>query len=304
MKILITGAAGFIGAHLFNYLELNFNVFGLDSGKSGDWSRLLNPNKVYKADLSKLNEPEMTQMLKDVDILIHLAAEKHNSTMGQSTSLLNSNVIGTERLFRIACENGVKKIIFSSSLYAYGKNGPNMTKVTDPINPKTLYGISKQTGENILQFYGNKYGVQWHAPRFFFIYGPHQFANGGYKSVIIKNFESLKRENSVTIVGDGSQVLDYVFIEDLVDALIRMIQLDKSTEFTNISTGVGTSITELIGIISKFKSNSKIYFEPKDWTHGTYRVGDFSKLKELTGWAPRTNIEEGIERTWAWFKGI
>src|SRR5690606_6745753 len=168
-------------------------------------------------DLSDLTFDEMKRLLEGVDVLFHLAAQKHTHRVDSAQRVLAANVMATERLFRAAAAVGVRRVVFASSLFAYGRMvGAPMTESEVAI-PNTIYGVSKLTGEGLLRSVTRDTGLEGVTLRLFFIYGPRQFVGLGYPSVIIRSFDRISQGLGPTIYGDGKQALDYVYIDDAID---------------------------------------------------------------------------------------
>jgi UDP-glucose 4-epimerase len=189
-RIVVTGAAGFIGGHLCRRVKqtLGADIVAVDSLRSGDWMRTPSGLVQLQRDIAEIDFTEWLNILKGVDVLFHLAAEKYNSSKSSPEQLLRTNVLATERLFRAAASSNVKRVVFTSSLYAYGSMGPRKMLETDLPRPRTLYGASKIMGEHLLHAIGKEAGLSWNVARLFFIYGSGQFAEGGKKTVIVKKF--------------------------------------------------------------------------------------------------------------------
>ena len=160
-----------------------------------------------------------------------------------------------------------------------------------------MYGASKIFGENALSIIADKYSFQFSIARLFFIYGEKQFASGGYKSVIVNNFERIKNGLPAIINGDGEQILDYLYIGDCVDALICLAEKPQNGVL-NVSSGIGITIKSLIGRMLDISGTSDFIHATADWTSGTRRVGTYQKLKASTGWTPQISIDEGLLKTW------
>ena len=296
--MLVTGAAGFIGSHFVRSNISKYEIRCIDNGKTGDWSRL--PDNVLKMDLDLglAQDDNLLSLLQDVQVLVHLAAEKHNSSITSPDSMFRTNVTATERLFRLAQQAGVEDIVYSSSLYVYGSHTGTPAFEKEQVFPTTNYGISKLAGELLLRKVALESGIRWHCPRFYFIYGPNQFALGGYKSVIVKNFENAIEGRPLTINGDGNQKLDYVYIDDLIGILNALIDSKRSTGVLNVASGIPRSINEIIEIISSLTSEKKIVYLPKDSTHGTARFGSTQLLNQNFGNMMNAKLEDGLKRIW------
>ena len=303
MKILITGAAGFIGSHLSERLiKDGHDVIGLDNLRTGDWARTPTELNRIEHDLCDLSLTDMIDLLRSVEVLFHLAAVKHNTERNDVDDLLENNVIATNRLFEAAGQAGVQKVIFTSSLYAYGMYGPEtMSEEMTPI-PDTEYGISELAGELLLKEKSKKYGYSYSTLRLFFIYGPKQYAGSGYKSVIVKNFEQANKNAPLTIYGSGEQKLDYVYIEDCIQALCLSMLKDHRSP-VNVSTGVGISINHVVSNIAELMPESTTKYEDADWTEGTVRIGDPNLALRSLGWASTYTFGDGLGKIFDWLKG-
>jgi len=303
-NVLVTGAAGFIGSHLCTRLatQQGIHVTGIDDLRSGSGSRIPEQVNHMNRDISEISVAEWTELLTDVDIVYHLAAEKYNASKSSPERLLLTNVNATERLARAAALANVGRVVFTSSLYSYGSMGPKTMDEKDVPEPSTLYGASKLMGEGILRSVDRELGLSWNVARLFFIYGPWQFAHGGYKSVIIKNFERALRGESMQINGSGNQALDYIYVDDCVEALIALATSNKDHKVVNVASGVGTAIRDLVTVMSSIAGCglNDLEHAPADWTEGSRRVGAPSEIERYVGWRATTSIELGLERVWNW----
>jgi UDP-glucose 4-epimerase len=301
-KVAITGGAGFIGAALANELRRRgyFDVVLLDNLSTGDWSRLEYDFHTETIDISSSSVEQLGKKLTDVDILFHLSAVKLHNELNSFDDLVQNNIVGTQKILDAAAKAGVRHIVFSSSLYSYGLlDLDRFTEDATP-NPTTVYGATKLFGEELVSISSKKYGFSFSNARLFFIYGEKQYSKGGYKSVIVNNFERLKSGLPAQINGDGNQILDYLHVSDCVDALIKLAE-NKTNDVFNISSGLPTTILQLTDEMLNIVGLNVKLFAPGDWTHNTRRVGSNTKIKNILGWQPRVSLEEGLWQTW---KGI
>jgi UDP-glucose 4-epimerase len=251
-------------------------------------------------DLRRATPEELRALLSGAEVLFHLAAEKHHSARS-AKDIVDVNITATHRLFEVATQAGVRKIVFASSLYAYGSMGPEVMTESQTPEPRTVYGVSKLTGEHLLRTVTAGTDTSWAAARLFFVYGPRQYAQGGYKSVIISNFERIARGDHPTIRGDGSQALDYIYIDDAVRALRHLAVDAVPAGIYNVASGSAVSIGELTDLMIRTASTKLApRFVPADWTAGSIRVGDASLIRATTGWRPRVGLEAGLKSTWGW----
>jgi UDP-glucose 4-epimerase len=300
-RALVTGAAGFIGSHLVTRLSAaGCHVTGIDNERSGDWSRISVPCVRIERDLAAMDTAELATRTAGVDVCFHLAAEKHNSSRSTPQRVIDVNISATRRLLEAAAISRVGKIVFTSSLYAYGSLGPAAMSEGDVPVPTTVYGTSKLAGEHLVRTEASSAGLHWSVARLFFVYGPGQYAEGGYKSVIVGNFERLLRDEPPIIYGDGKQALDYVYIDDVVGALLMLAEPDHNGLVCNVGTGRAVSVGELTEIMLTISGRDlEPLMCPPDWTAGSLRVADTKLARETLGWTATTTIEEGLKRVWA-----
>lgn len=299
---LVTGAAGFIGCHLAERLVVGgCAVRAVDNERSGDWNRLDVPVEKVHADLTELGDAELESLCRGVDVVYHLAAEKYNSSKSTPQKVIDLNVSATRRLYDAAARAGVRKVVFASSLYAYGSMGPGTMRETDVVEPTTSYGISKVAGEHFLRELERLEGLRWAVARLFFVYGPRQYAGGGYKSVIMANFERILHGEHPTIYGDGAQALDYVYVDDVVDGLIALAAPEHDRLLVNLCSGRAVSVAELTRLMLDIAgSDLEPVLCPPDWTAGSRRVGSPDAAAGWLGWRAATSLEDGVARVWDW----
>jgi UDP-glucose 4-epimerase len=306
---LVTGGAGFIGSHLVDALLARGarRVTVVDSMRFANEHHAGLPRdrvEVVRFNLGTDPLERLELQLKGVDLLFHLAAEKHNQSLASPEQLLAANVTGTYALFDAAGRAGVRKLVFSSSLYAYGRvAGPPLVE-SELSPPWSLYGISKLTGEHLAGHARRQHGLRAVSLRYFFTYGPRQFPGTGYKSVIVSNFERLRRGEAPLILGDGQQALDYVFVDDVVDATIRAMESDLDGEVLNIGSGEPTTINALTREMIEVSGRQVTPVHgAADWTAGSSRVAHPAKAHRLLGWQATTSLREGLRRTYDWGVG-
>lgn len=305
---LVTGGCGFIASHLISRLleDGTARVIALDSLDYGRVENLPSADprlQFVQHRLGRDSHPFLKEILAGVDCVFHLAAEKHNQSIDSPQKVIDANISGTHALLQAAVESGVKKVVFTSSLYAYGRMQGVPFVESELPQPRTVYGISKLAGEHLCAHFHQRYGLPYVCLRYLFIYGPRQYANLGYKSVIVKNFQRLLVGEAPIINGDGQQVLDYVFVDDAIEATLRAMLSSLHSEVINVASGTGTSVTELIGLMQEIAGTkfAPIY-APPDLTHGSRRVGSPDKLKASLGFAPAVTLASGLKSTFDWLK--
>ena len=263
---MVTGGCGFIGSHLVRRLLASGveRVVVLDSLRYGRPQNLgpeADSDRVTLVPFT-LGQDSATRLeaaLDGVDFLFHLAAEKHNQSVGAPERVFRANIEGTRVLLDCAARTGVRKVVFSSSLYAHGRmSGPPAAEDEIPL-PTTIYGISKLCGERLLAHYEEEAGLRGVSLRFYFVYGPRQHSGTGYKSVIVKNFERIRSGEPPIIFGGGEQALDYTYVDDVVEAMMHCLASPTSGEVFNVASGEATSVARLTRIMLEVAGSE---FEP------------------------------------------
>jgi len=301
----VTGGCGFIGSHLIQRLRRgDVRVLAIDSLEYGRRENLdvSDPGiRIEKLRLRKGASVQLRESLKGVDYVFHLAAEKHNQSISTPGRILDANVMGTLELLAAAADAGVKKVVFTSSLYAYGRmSGPPMSEQEMPA-PQTVYGISKLSGEGLCRHFYTHRGISALCLRLFFVYGPRQYAGLGYKSVIVKNFDRMLNGHKPVICGDGNQQLDYIYVDDAVSAIICAMTGDNDFDVLNVGNGVGVSINHLTSIMMEVAGvKTGCEFGPADFTRNSSRVASTNKFDERFGAQKRVPLEDGLRRTFEW----
>ena len=291
MKILILGSEGFVGHNLVEGLSKNHEIFCADL--------IANSNhKNYKQfDITDLSSVE--KIVKDVDVVIDLAAHSLVSSLDGSIENAKVNIIGLLNVLESCRKNGIKKIIFTSASSMIGI--PNSEQVSENHSafPKTAYGITKLASEHYLRLYQELYGINYVVFRFFNIYGTYQ-KNG----LIPTLYSRISKNQPLTVFGKGDQIRDYVFIQDIIQFFEKATSENISdNKIFNMGTGIGTSILEVIKIISKIMNISpEIEFkETRPGEIGNF-VSDPTLLSSTFGSIPSTTVEEGIKQTIEWLK--
>jgi len=291
MKILILGSEGFVGHNLVEGLSKNHEIFCADLIENS-------VHKNYKQfDITDLSSVE--KIVKDVDVVIDLAAHSLVSSLDGSIENAKVNIIGLLNVLESCRKNGIKKIIFTSASSMIGI--PNSEQVSENHSafPKTAYGITKLASEHYLRLYQELYGINYVVFRFFNIYGTYQ-KNG----LIPTLYSRISKNQPLTVFGKGDQIRDYVFIQDIIQFFEKATSENISdNKIFNMGTGKGTSILDIIKIISKTMNISpEIEFkEPRPGEIGNF-VSDPKLLLSTFGCIPSTTVEEGIKQTIEWLK--
>jgi UDP-glucose 4-epimerase len=292
MKYLVTGGAGFIGSNLVDKLiELGHEVICIDneSAESNDQFYWNTKAQNYKYDICDYNL--ISPLFKNVDCVFHLAAESRIQPATKNpmkTTLVNT--FGTNVVLQCAREAGVKRVIYSSTSSAYGRNKvPNTeSQPDDCLNP---YSVSKVNGEKLCKMYTELFGLETIAFRYFNVYGDRQPLKGQYAPVIGLFLKQYHESKPLTIVGDGLQRRDFTNISDVVQANILASQVKNGFgEVYNVGTGTNYSILDIANMIS-----NDIKFIPPRIGEARETFASNAKFKELTGWTPQISLMEWLK---------
>lgn len=296
MKILITGGAGFIGKYLVKYLlEKGENVSILDNFSNSDKKSTIlfekNGVKIFEGDIT--NFDDVSKATKDQEIVIHLAAKiSVLESIKNPAETFRINVNGTKNLLTICKNNNIKKVIIASSaaVYGEGEKGIKLKEETKkkPISP---YGESKMKMEEEIKKNNEMNCI---ILRFFNIYGIGQTSE--YAGVITKFLEKIKKNQSLIINGDGTQIRDFVSISDVICSINDAIGYNKSGIF-NIASGNKITINELANLMIEL-SGKKLDIKNMADKQGEIKYSQANILlaKQKLGYVSKINLKEGIKK--------
>lgn len=304
MEILITGGAGFIGSHILAQLQgrRDMDVVVFDNLSSGSKEHVPAGMELVEGDIC--DEAAVDALFADhhFDAVVHLAAQTMVPTSVEQPVLdCRINLEGVLHVLEACRIHGTGHILFSSSAAVYGDNLHIPLKETERLVPTSPYGITKMTTEHYLRVYHELYGMDATVFRFANVYGERQGekGEGGVVSIFCK---LLSQRQGITVFGDGNQTRDFVYAGDIAQAIIRALPL-KGYHTMNVSTGQETSINDLIRSFEKAVG----YTVPVQYT--APRTGDILRsvlsneaLKRDLDFVPEMDLEEGIRRTYDWYR--
>ena len=296
MKFAVTGGAGFVGSNIVKLLvKENHDVLVIDNmhtGKKENLEEVLEKIEFYELDIR--NTLELENKIKDVDGIFHEAA----LTIVQESFIMEEeyydvNVKGTENIFNIAEKYGIK-VVFASSSSVYGNTEKIPILENNERNPINPYGKTKLEDEFLAEKYSDK-GVSIIGLRYFNIFGKGQ--TGSYAGVITKFVNQLKEKKSPIIFGDGSQIRDFIYVEDVAQANLSAMLSKINFGFFNIGTGKTTTILQLAKFLIKLY-NLEIFPEFSDPLDGDVQKSqaNIKKSQQLLNWTYKIEIEEGLEK--------
>ncbi len=303
LTILVTGGAGFIASHVVDsYIQLGHKVIVVDNLSSGKSANLNPAAKFIEADITDKQKIQTIILTERPDFINHHAAHimvGHSVIDPQFDA--QSNIIGLLNIMEAARQIPIKKIIFAAT------GGAMYGTTTTPFNenmrelPESPYGVSKRSGELYLNYYWKQFQIPYISLRYSNVYGPRQNPHG--ESGVIAIFaELLSQDKQPVINGDGTNIRDYVYVGDVARANVLALNSDFVGEL-NIGTQTETStntvydkVAEGLGIVGE-----KRYAPPRagDVTASSL---NFQKAKQVLGWEPAVDFDEGVKLVTDWYK--
>jgi len=301
MKVLITGGYGFIGSHVVDrFYKEGYEVYIIDDFSAGRRENVACKHKSYNLSVEDAACEEVFRSFP-FDVVVHLAAQASvHASIKDPKADVKSNVLGLVNMLALAEKYKASKFLFASTAAVYGARDKVPLTEADVANPISPYGMSKWTGESYCAKWKELYGLDTVSFRFSNVYGPRQ-GSEGEAGVIAKFHSCLLSGRLLEIFGDGEQTRDFIYVEDVADALFRASHSDL-TGVHNLSTNTETSVNTLASTLISLHGKGGVVYQPK-------REGDIhrsslsnEKLRNHLDWAPVYNLEEGLKRTYAYFK--
>lgn len=303
MKICVTGGAGFIGSHLVDALVVQgHDVTVIDNLSTGCKSFVSSQVEFYEMDIRDAAIEELF-VSKKFDYVFHEAAQTMvNVSMDNPKEDCDINLMGLINILEACRKTGVKKIIMPSSAAVYGDL--TTLPLQEDMNgvPSSFYGLTKLTTESYLKLYQENFNLPFICLRYSNVYGPRQ-GNGGEGGVVSIFCKQLQKGKNLTIFGDGEQTRDFIYVHDVVDANLACLDKTDAQGIYNVSTNTAVSVNQLAEeLIKASKKNVKInYEEPRQGDIKHSRLDTSKSIKDLE-WEAKVSIEEGLDRTFAYFK--
>jgi UDP-glucose 4-epimerase len=303
MRVLITGGCGFIGSNLVHKLvesdpSVQLRVF--DNESLGKRAHLDNyQGEFIRGDLR--DAEALSDALADVDAVVHLAADTRViNSIEDPVHNFEVNVRGTLNLLEGMRARGVRRLINAST------GGAILGDVTPPVHeemlprPASPYGAAKLAVEGYCSAFGASYGIRSLSLRFSNVYGPRSYHKG---SVVAEFLKRVAADETVVVYGDGSQIRDYVFVEDLCGGIVSALSSD-ATGAIQLASGRPVTISALLETIGEVVAPAPLRVEHRPFRDGEVRATfcDIGKARRELGYEPVTPLHEGLIRTWAWFQ--
>ena len=299
MNFLITGAAGFLGSALANRLAREgHQVRGIDDLSTGD-PQALSPDVLFtRGDVN--DRPKLWTLLQEVDCVYHLAARVLVAESILYPREYNAaNVGGTVSLMEAMRDVGVGRVVLISSGAVYGDHAVQPLREDSSPDPHSPYAVSKLAAEFYVRTIGDLWGIETVSLRVFNAYGPGQHLPASHPPVIPNFLRQAVRNGTLVVHGDGNQTRDYVFVDDVVNAMVSAATaptVDRSV--INVGSGTETSLRELVNLVLKVaNSNAEVIYSPRTDPGVSRMCADLSLARKKLGYQPRTSLADGLRMT-------
>jgi UDP-glucose 4-epimerase len=309
-RFLVIGGAGLIGSHTVDALlreDVDEIVIydNFTRGREENLADALKDSrvKIFELGGELLHRDILDVAMKGIDGVFHFAALWLLHCYDFPRSAFEVNIGGTFNVLEACINNGVKRLVYSSSASVYGDAITEPMTEDHPYNNTNFYGATKIAGEHMCRSLYHRYkGTDKHLDyvglRYMNVYGPRQDYRGTYVAVVMKILDRLDRGLPPIVYGDGSQAYDFVYVGDCARANVCAMKADATDSFYNVGTGVKTTIKELI--LELTGSNLKIQYEPGGTTFVKNRVGCPKKAEAEIGFKAKTDLREGLQKLIEW----
>src|SRR6266851_2759343 len=309
MRYVVTGGAGFIGSNTVDELvRRGHSVVVLDdlsSGKEDNLAEMRNKITLIKGSITDIEL--VRKAMYEAEYVLHLAARTSvPRSVKDPIDTSKINIDGTLNVLVSAKELKVKRVVFAASSSAYGET-PTLPKAEtmqpQPISP---YGVTKYVGELYAQTFGRCYGLENVSLRYFNIFGPRQDPGSPYSGVLAKFCTAFLEETQPVIFGDGEQTRDFTYVEDAVQAnLLACEAPNASGKVFNIGVGERFSLNQTVALLSKISGKSlEVKYDPPREGDIRDSQADISQAREFLGYQPKVGFEEGLRRTFEWYRAM
>jgi len=289
-KVVVTGGAGFIGAHLAKHLLDNgYEVHVVDNLVGGKKEKVPSGATFHEVDIRE--DTALAEIFKNTEYVFHMAAlPRVQFSLDNPKEAHDTNVNGTLQVLISAHEAGVKRVIFSSSSSVYGDQPVLPVKEYMIPAPKSPYALHKRIGEEYCYLWSEVFNLETVCLRYFNVYGAGQDPDGPYALVVGKFLKFKQLGQPLTITSDGEQTRDFTHVGDVVRAVLLAATCDKVGKGEIINIGAGRAQT--VNRIAELIGGTKEYIPPR--LEPRHTQADINKAKELLGWQPEVLFEDGI----------
>ena len=307
-KLVVIGGAGLIGSHTVDRLlqEDVREIVIYDNfcrGTHGNLEEALKDPRlrIFEIGGDICQSDILAEALKGADGVFHFAALWLLQCHEFPRSAFDVNIRGTFNVIEACVQQGVKRLVFSSSASVYGDAVEEPMTEDHPFNNTNFYGATKIAGEQMCRAFHHRYGLNYAGLRYMNVYGPRQDYRGAYIAVIMKILDAIDEGKPPTIYGDGSQAYDFVYVGDCAQANVLAMKAKTVDRFYNIGTGVRTSIKELVDTVIELTQFRQVpRYEPAGLTFVKNRIGSPERAAAELGFKAQVQLREGLQKLISW----
>src|SRR5215471_1430211 len=309
-RALVTGGAGLIGSHIVDRLvgESAAEVVVLDNfvrGRREHLNRAVASGRVKIVDGDVRDRAVLADIMKGIDVVFHQAAIRITQCAEEPQLAVDVLVEGTLSVLQAAVAARVKKVVAASSASVYGlADRFPTTEAHHSYNNRTLYGAAKLFNEGLLRAYNEQYGLEYVALRYFNVYGPRMDTCGAYTEVFIRWMEQIENGRSPIIFGDGSQTMDFVYVDDVARANVMAARAPVTDAVYNIGSSAEVSLRECAEVMLEAMGASMPieHAPPRKVNPVSRRLADTWRARQELGFQTLVPFDEGVRRLVAWWR--
>ena len=309
--IVVTGGAGLVGSATVDLLLRSHNpariviLDNLSRGNRANVESAVRDSRVELLEGDIRNRGAVAAVMRGADAVFHLAALRITTCAAEPREAFDVMCAGTYNVVEAAQRAGVRRLVAASTASVYGMADRFPTSEDHhPYNNKTWYGASKLMLEGLLRAFNDMHGLPYVALRYFNVYGPRMDIHGQYTEVLIRWMERIENNQAPLILGDGTQTLDFVYVDDVACANVLALQSDVSDEVFNVAAGVETSLTDLARLLARvmerdiepeYGAERKVNAVPR-------RLASIDKAQHVLGFSTSIPLEDGLRLLVAWWR--
>jgi UDP-glucose 4-epimerase len=309
-RYLITGGAGLVGSHIADLLleDDSASVVVIDDFSRGRRSNLddaARSGRLEIADGDIRDRALLRRLTVGVDVVFHQAALRITRCAEDPRLAVDVLVNGTYEVLEAAVAAGVRKVVAASSASVYGMADEFPTaEQHHPYNDDTVYGAAKTFNEGLLRSFHSMYGLDYVALRYFNVYGPRMDVHGAYTEVLVRWMERIASGRPLVVFGDGSNTMDFVYVEDAARANLLAARSEATADVFNVGSGVETGLNELAETLLQVMGTAVgiEYAAPRPANPVRRRLADVERARDQLGFEARVQLDEGLRRLVAWWR--
>ncbi len=308
-RVVVTGAAGFIGSHLCErLLGDGHEVVGIDSF-SDYYERVrkeqnletLRGDRRFTLEEIDLVASDLAKPMRGAKVVFHLAGQPgvRPSWGGHFDRYVQDNIVATQRLLEVLREVAIERLVFASSSSVYGDAEMFPTKETALPRPVSPYGMTKLAAEHLTFVYLRNFGIPATALRYFTVYGPRQRPDMAF----VRFMEALVQNEEIEIFGDGEQTREFTYVSDAVDGTVKAATAEVVGQIINLGGGSRVTLNRVLATLEDIsRLEARRRFLPAAPGDPRHTGASINLARERLGWEPRVSLRDGLAKQWRWFQ--